>query len=473
MPLFLEALSRRSLSDVLGFPRHALILLGATVAALSLAAAPNAALAQDGPYFQLVETVPEDPGADERWTVSDGRITLGPGPGRNDYSAVMTWSAPPASFDKAGFTITLGIEGHANPNRIYMGTGIGSTDFTFDKDPAGIDVSVPDAQPGGSESRSASIDILVTPPAFASDGAIVEFRVGAYYGYGVTYRYQVSDTPVVGNDDDDGGDDGDQDGPLVVEVDCPTEIVIGQLPSLNCHLLISGFRHNTADPVEVIVPGALDFYGNHANGIQTLQLAGAEDVFNWDEPRSWGFFVFACTGPNIGANCYDSMAVPGPATIEVIVQQKGLAPVRVMLLFNVVAKGAQGTGIGPLVRIGSRAIVGTFVNIENGTPDFSPILIDWLSAQWTLDPVEGETFVRIHSVWKPDDYLHAENGELESGPIQPIWESAMWEIEQVGDGFIRLRNRWWSDQYLNVENGILESSPVDGDWESAHWWLLQ
>ena len=83
-------------------------------------------------------------------------------------------------------------------------------------------------------------------------------------------------------------------GNLNATLDCPPEITISALPSLNCHILITGWRHNTSDPVEVILPQAIDTFGNHANGIQVLGR-GENDVFNWVDPSfSWGLFVFAC-----------------------------------------------------------------------------------------------------------------------------------------------------------------------------------
>ncbi|MDB5539346.1 MAG: hypothetical protein JWQ89_1073 [Devosia sp.] len=433
------------------------------LAALFLFVATLPASAQ-GPYYELVETV-IDPNNDPNWTVSDGHISLKDVNGT--YSVEYSWSPPPRTSDSAGFDVNLNIDGKATPNRVYAGIGINSPSggFSFDKDPAGADVSVPDAAAGGSESRSNSISVHAMPSASYGDDSVIELRIGAYYAYGVTYRYRVSATPVIITPP--------QQGRLSVTVDCPTDIVVGALPSLNCHLLISGFRRNTADPVEVIVPNMLDQFGNHANGIQVVDLDGAEDVFNWVEPHSWGFFVFACSGPNIGANCYDNMATPGPASIPVIVQQTGLEPVNLLLSFNVVGKGAQLGGLGQEVRIGSRWIASTFINSESGLPDSTTILLDWLSARWTLDPVEGG-YVRIHSVWKPNQYLHVENGSLEVGPIRPEWQSAMWQMESSGGGYyVRFRNVWQADTYLNVESGHLASTPIGADWLSADWWLLQ
>lgn len=440
-------------------------LMGGLAALFLVAATPVWA---QGPYYELVETL-IDPNKDPNWPkVSDGHITLKDVNGT--YNVEYTWSPPPRTSDSAGFDVNLTIEGKATPNRVYAGIGVNSPSggFSFDKDPASADISVPDAAAGGSESRSNSISVHVTPSTAYGDGSIIELRIGAFYAYGVTYRYRVSATPVIIDDQQH-----PQEGPLMVTVDCPTDIVIGQLPSLNCHLLISGYRRNTADPVEVLVPDMLDQFGNHANGIQVVDLDGAEDVFNWEGTHSWGFFVFACTGPNIGANCYDNMATPGPATIRVTVQQEGLRPVNLLLTFNVVAKGGQLGGLGPEVRIGSRWIASAFLNSETGQPSSTTILLDWLSARWTLDPVEGG-YVRIHSVWKPDQYLHVENGTLEVGPIQPEWQSAMWQMEPSGGGYyVRFRNVWQADAYLNVETGELALTTIGQDWLSADWWLLQ
>ena len=469
-------IGRRRVEQWPGLSALPSMMLGGLAALFFAFWSPPASAA--GPYFELVEIVPDNVGADTRWTVSDGHMSQSD-LAYNSYHVEYSWSPPPRTSDSAGFDVTLNIEGKSSPNRIYSGVGMYSPtgSFTFDKDPVGVDVSVPDAAPGGSDSRSASISIHVTPTTTAGDGSIIELKIGAYYAYGVTYRYRVSETPVIGGEDggDDGGDDPGDEGPLAVSVDCPTDIVIGRLPSLNCHLLISGFRRNTADPVEVLVPDMLDQFGNHANGIQVVDLDGAEDVYNWDSPHSWGFFVFACTGPNIGANCYDSMAVPGPAAIRVIVQQKGLQPVELTLTFNVLAGngGSLGGVSQDVVRIGSRWIVGGFVNIESGPPVDSGILLDWLSARWTLDPVDNGN-VRIHSAWKPDVYLHAQNGYLEAGPIQPDWQSALWQVESAPDAFYILFRNVGQGTYLNIAaNGGLEINQIGSDQVSAHWWLLR
>ncbi len=83
-------------------------------------------------------------------------------------------------------------------------------------------------------------------------------------------------------------------------------------------------------------------------------------------------------------------------------------------------------------------------------------------------------FVRIHNVWKPEQYLHVENGTLESGPILPEWQSALWVMETTGNGFfVRFRNAWRQELYLNVETGNLQATAIAPDWISADWWLLR
>jgi hypothetical protein len=103
-------------------------------------------------------------------------------------------------------------------------------------------------------------------------------------------------------------------------LDCvPLSINRAELPSRTCNIVITGFRRNTADPVEVILPNATDGYGNHANGIQ-ITGAGSQSVFNWDSSYRWGLFIFACASQRgTGANCYgksyensDKSGIPEP-----------------------------------------------------------------------------------------------------------------------------------------------------------------
>ena len=327
---------------------------------------------------------------------------------------------------------------------------------------------------GKAQSESNSLTVMVKPTA--GPGSTAEIKVNAAYVGGVTYRYRAVTT----TGGEDGGNDGDDDGGdtarvLAARLDCPDTIVISALPSLNCHILISGWRRNTADPVEVLFPAAIDTFGNHAIGIQIPQGPGAEDIFNWDDPEhSWGLFVFACPSQqNTGANCYDSVTLPGSVSVPIIVRQKGQQDVNLTLTLNAVARGGPGTASGQ-VRFGNRLRIGDFINIESGTLVSGTIKAEWLSAIWSITPVEGTEFVRLCNVWKPEVCLHSQNQRIEAGSISSDWWSAMWIIEKTEDPrFIRIQNRWMSGQYLHSEQGFLEISAIDGGWLSAQWWTLQ
>jgi len=125
------------------------------------------------------------------------------------------------------------------------------------------------------------------------------------------------------------------------------------------------------------------------------------------------------------------------------------------------------------VRIGSRWIASTFLNNEGGKLQNTTILVDWVSAMWTIEQKDGGK-VRIHSVWQPNSYLNIESGTLAAGPIQPDWQSADWIMEPVGRGFyFRFRSAWKPDLYINVAKGELQVSPLVADSLSADWWLLK
>jgi hypothetical protein len=161
--------------------------------------------------------------------------------------------------------------------------------------------------------------------------------------------------------------------------------------------------------------------------------------------------------------------------VPIIVRQKGQEDVNLTLSLIAVARGDDGTGMASgNVRFGNRFRVGDFINIESGKLLSGAIKADWLSAIWSITPVEGTEFVRLCNVWKPEVCLHTENQRIEAGAIAPEWWSAMWIIEKTDDPrFIRIQNRWMSGQYLHTEQGFLEISPLGGDWLSAQWWTLQ
>jgi hypothetical protein len=196
------------------------------------------------------------------------------------------------------------------------GTGISGSSFEFTPDSgAPLNLTPPpncDPNTAGGNSGSNSVSVHVKPSSFVSDGQTVEIKVGAFWGPGVTYRYHVTNTrpPIIGGGGGGGG--GGMQGTLAATLECDSDtIVISALPSLNCHIVFTSWRRNTADPVEVSFPAELDTFGNHANGIQLIGR-GSEDVFNWDSPHRWGLLVFACPSQQgTGANCYGSVTTPG------------------------------------------------------------------------------------------------------------------------------------------------------------------
>jgi hypothetical protein len=436
---------------------------------LALPFAPQLAVAQQGPVLELVEvkmpaTVPEG------FTVADGAIQFS----NPNYSAKYTWNSPPKRIDQNGFTLTLGVAAQATASNLAAETSV-HLDSTFVVESAKMAANV---FVNAGESKSDSATLLLKPAQGLSPGAMTTLNIGASFYTGIDYIYRVVD-PANGSGSGSGSQQPPQTSQLSATLDCPDSIVISA-PDLNCHLLISGFRRNTADAVQVILPDALDTFGNHANGIQLDQLAGEQDVYNWDDTYSWGFFAFACPSEtHSGHNCYANIATPGaPAVVPIIVQQ-GQDTVRVNLTFNVLpAKSKPATGsLGPsgnVVRIGNRWIAGSFINIEGGAPADGPIVLDWLSARWSLDPVPGTGFIRLHSVWKPDQYLNIEGGTLSSGPVDPDAQSAMWQLQPIGDsGYYLIQNVGDPNQYLNTQTQQLQSSPIQDDWLSADWWLLR
>lgn len=128
---------------------------------------------------------------------------------------------------------------------------------------------------------------------------------------------------------------------------------------------------------------------------------------------------------------------------------------------------------GEPVRIGSRWIASTFLNIESGKLQNTVIQLGWVSSLWSLETVSGNT-VRIRSVWQQDQYLNVESGELAATAVSPDSPSAQWTMEPIGKGFyVRFRNVATSNLYINVAEGKLQASPIQQDSLSADWWLLK
>ena len=110
-----------------------------------------------------------------------------------------------------------------------------------------------------------------------------------------------------------------------------------------------------------------------------------------------------------------------------------------------------------------------YLNIERGLIESTPIQMDWWSAMWAIEPVEGLPYVRLRNRWKPDQYLHIERGPLEAGQISPDWWSAMWTLQPAEGNFKRIQNRWKPDIFIHIEHGSVAAGPIQPDWWSAMW----
>jgi len=314
--------------------------------------APSAATAQQGPSLTLIETLPDDGKLwGGNWTVNDGALALDLNGGT--YRSQFAWSVPPAQIVPAGFDMTLNVAGQVTSEctPLYAGTGASGVSFEITPDPARADVNLvppPNCDLQTPAAGSGSVTVHVTPRNSLGDGEIVELKVGAAFGPGVTYRYRVSNPPPVVVVDPPVIDPPVVDPPaeerLAFTIECPTDIVISQQPALQCAIVFTSWRRNTATPVDVSLPGAIDFFGNHANGIQLTTIVGNEDVFNWVAPHRWLFSVFACPSrDNVGFNCYDNVTTPGTGIPVSIIVRQGDDIVPVTLTFDAIA----GPGVGP------------------------------------------------------------------------------------------------------------------------------
>jgi hypothetical protein len=446
------------------------------VAAAFLALTAWSAAAQDLVLQRI--SVTTDPTNNMQVEATDGFArTVDPYYG--NWETTHSWTSPPEVIGPEGISLTLTVGGSTKVAPLRPGTAMGATGFDVSPTPAEVFIDVP---ANGSNSGSQTFTLV---PAGLTAGSRAEIRIGAAFGIGATYVYEAVERsprmPPVGA----GGDDGiiDEQPVLAARVECQSDtIMISALPSLPCDIVISGWSYSSY-PVEVLLPGVVDGWGNQANGLQSVQNGqyGAQDPTSWTRPEyRWSLPVFACPSQDTtGANCQDFITIPGlPVSMPIVVRQKGQVDVNLTLVLNAVAHANSGAmptnplAAGGEMRFGSVWWIGNFLNIEAGPPVVGPIRADWLSAVWTVRPT-GDGFVRLESRWQPGNYLHVENGILEVGPISDAWWSAQWVLElQEGSVWFRIGNRWRQGEYLNLESGTLQLSPVDPSWVSAVWWAL-
>lgn len=275
----------------------------------------------------LVETVAEAAGG--RWTsVAPGAISeASEAEGR---AADYGWSAPPPSFGEEGFELTLTTGAQAGSQAYEGGTRAAGTDFKFDPDPAVAELKLEAGQ-----SDTVTVRITVAPRWGLTDGEIVDLAVGVQWGPSVHYRYRVTyeQPDRLAHDEDD----------LEADLDCARRIEISHLPSLNCHISISGWKRD-GGPVQVVLPEALDAFGNHDNGIQ-VSGAGERAPASMGEPYGWGLMIFACPGTQgPGVNCDGHTTAPGLTETPIVVRQEGRKDVTLMLELEAEGEALAGGG---------------------------------------------------------------------------------------------------------------------------------
>jgi hypothetical protein len=453
---------------------HRAVSVGAWVSLLVFAA--WSAAAQDLVLKRV--SVTTDPTNNMQVEATDGSArTVDPYYG--NWETTHSWTSPPEVIGPEGISVTLNVGGSTKIDALRPGTGMGVIGFDVSPTPTEVFIDVPAK---GSNSGSQTFTLI---PAGLTLGSRAEIRIGAAFGVGATYVYEVVERGPGMTTGGAGGDDGiiDEQPVLAARVECPSDtIMISALPSLSCEIVISGWSYSSY-PVEVLLPGVVDGWGNQANGLQSVQNGqyNAQNPTNWTRPEyRWWLPVFACPGQDTtGVNCQTFVTAPGlPVNMPIIVRQKDQVDVNLNLVLNTVPHTnggvAQGGGLmaGGEMRFGSVWWIGNFLNIENGPPIVGPIRADWLSALWVVRPT-GDGFVRLESRWRPGNFLHVENGVLEVGPIGEAWWSAQWTLEvQEGTVWFRIGNRWRQGEYLNLESGTLQLSPVDPSWVSAVWWAL-
>lgn len=109
------------------------------------------------------------------------------------------------------------------------------------------------------------------------------------------------------------------------------------------------------------------------------------------------------------------------------------------------------------------------INIETGPVHSNNIGGGSWSAQWTIEPAEGN-FVHIKNRWK-GTFLNIEGGgpTLQCTEILPGWHSAQWEIILVEGNKVKIRNRWKADYYIHHEWDVVECATIQPGWMSAQW----
>ncbi len=135
--------------------------------------------------------VEPDP-AYQGWTVADGNITLKLYSGDYRSNGTYTWTPPPANIGPEGVDVTLSVSCDVGPKQGGMATGIGISVEGADLVKSASDRTKSDGQApcnattGQTASNSITVRIIPRP------GQAAKVKVGAFWGLGVTYRYDAT-----------------------------------------------------------------------------------------------------------------------------------------------------------------------------------------------------------------------------------------------------------------------------------------
>jgi hypothetical protein len=111
---------------------------------------------------------------------------------------------------------------------------------------------------------------------------------------------------------------------------------------------------------------------------------------------------------------------------------------------------------------------GTYLNMENGTLQSSPIKQEWSGARWEIIKVQEGQF-KIKNVLK-GTFLNIENGTLQCTAVKDGWLSARWAVKNVpGANSVRIYNIWKPTLFINIETGSPACSTIGEGWSSAKW----
>lgn len=115
----------------------------------------------------------------------------------------------------------------------------------------------------------------------------------------------------------------------------------------------------------------------------------------------------------------------------------------------------------------NQAYPGQYVHLQGTAVVAGAVpLTTTLGAGWSMEPVDGTSYVRFRSR-VTSGYLMGSSSGLTVGPAEQDYWSAQWLMEYV-NGSYRLKNRS-TGTYLHMENGVLTLGPIQPGWTSALW----